>query len=100
MICRMRGREVGLLGAMPVDVIETNAKIDQKSHRQKGIAGSAIIRDQTALITDLFELVDAAWPEWAVEQAAEQPQSIEYPECRRTAGGRLRFLPLPGSPFS
>ena len=73
MICRMRGREVGLLGAMPVDVVETNARIDQKSHRQKGIAGSAIIRDKTALITDLFELVDAAWPEWAVEQAAEQP---------------------------
>jgi two-component system chemotaxis sensor kinase CheA len=75
MICRMRGREVGLLGAMPVDVIETRAKIDQKAHRQKGIAGSAIIRDQTALITDLFELVDTAWPEWAVEQAAEQPHS-------------------------
>ncbi len=73
MICRMRGREVGLLGAMPVDVVETNARIDQKSHRQKGIAGSAIIRDKTAFITDLFELVDAAWPEWAVEQAAEQP---------------------------
>ncbi len=76
MICRMRGREVGLLGAMPVDVIETRAKIDQKSHRQKGIAGSAIIRDQTALITDLFELVDSTWPEWAVEQATEQPHSV------------------------
>jgi two-component system chemotaxis sensor kinase CheA len=76
MICRMRGREVGLLGAMPVDVIETRAKIDQKSHRQKGIAGSAIIHDQTALITDLFELVDSTWPEWAVEQATEQPHSV------------------------
>ena len=73
MICKMRGREVGLLGAMPVDVIETSARIDQKAHRQKGIAGSAIIRDQTALIVDLFELVDVVWPEWAVEQATETP---------------------------
>lgn len=75
MICRMRGREVGLLGAMPVDVIETCAKIDQKAHRQKGVAGSAILRDQTALIVDLLELVDMVWPEWAVEQAAESPRS-------------------------
>ncbi len=74
MICHMRGREVGLLGAMPVDVIEISARIDQKTHRQKGIAGSAIIRDRTALIVDLFELVDAVWPEWAAQQVAEQPR--------------------------
>ncbi len=75
MICRMRGREVGLLGTMPVDVIETCAKIDQKSHRQPGVVGSAIIRDKTVLIVDLFELVDMVLPEWAVEQAAESPRS-------------------------
>jgi two-component system chemotaxis sensor kinase CheA len=75
MICRMRGREVGLLGTMPVDVIETSAKIDQKAHRQKGVAGSAIIREQTALIVDLFELVDAVWPEWALEEAVESPRT-------------------------
>ena len=75
MICRMRGREVGLLGTMPVDVVESCAKIDQEAHRQKGVAGSAIIREQTALIVDLFELVDMAWPEWAVEQAVESPRS-------------------------
>ncbi len=74
MICRMRGREVGLLGTMPVDVIETCATIDQKTHRQKGVAGSAILREQTALIVDLFELVDMVWPEWAVEQLAESPR--------------------------
>jgi two-component system chemotaxis sensor kinase CheA len=49
MICRMRGREVGLLGTMPVDVIETSAKIDQKAHRQKG--------------------------EWALEEAVESPRT-------------------------
>jgi two-component system chemotaxis sensor kinase CheA len=75
MIANVRSHEVGLLGAMPVDVIETGAKIDQTTHRQKGVSGSAIIRDQTALIVDLYELVDAAWPEWAAEQASTRPVS-------------------------
>ena len=58
------GREVGLLGTMPVDVIETHSVIDQSTHRQKGIAGSTIIHDHTTLIADLYELVDAAYPDW------------------------------------
>jgi two-component system chemotaxis sensor kinase CheA len=75
MIANIRGHEVGLLGAMAVDVIETRAQIDQTTHRQKGVAGSTIIRDRTALIVDLYELVDAAWPEWAAQQPNPQPHS-------------------------
>jgi len=70
LVSNARGREVGLLGAMPVDVIETPATIDQVTHRQKGIAGSSIIRNATTLIADLYELVDQAYPEWATEQKA------------------------------
>jgi two-component system chemotaxis sensor kinase CheA len=77
MIANIRSHEVGLLGAMPVDVVETKAQIDQTTHRQKGVAGSTIIRDRTALIVDLYELVDAAWPEWAARQAIEQPRSAD-----------------------
>ena len=77
MIANVRGHEVGLLGAMPVDVVETGARIDQTTHRQKGVSGSAIIRDHTAMIVDLYELVDAAWPEWAAEQATARPRSAE-----------------------
>jgi two-component system chemotaxis sensor kinase CheA len=76
MISNVRGHEVGLLGAMPVDVIETNAAIDQITHRQKGVAGSAIIRDRSALVVDLYELVDATWPEWAAQRATEKPRSL------------------------
>ena len=75
MIANIRGHEVGLLGAMPVDVIETRAQIDQTTHRQKGVAGSTIIRDRTALVADLYELVDATWPEWAAQQAVLKPRS-------------------------
>jgi two-component system chemotaxis sensor kinase CheA len=77
MIANVRSHEVGLLGAMPVDVIETAAKIDQTTHRQKGVSGSAIIRERTAMIVDLYELVDATWPEWAAEQAIARPASAE-----------------------
>jgi two-component system, chemotaxis family, sensor kinase CheA len=81
MIANIRGHEVGLLGAMPVDVVETGAHIDQVTHRQKGVAGSTIIHDRTALIVDLYELVDATWPEWAVELATAQPRSSGAPDA-------------------
>lgn len=81
MIANIRGHEVGLLGAMPVDVIETRAQIDQATHRQKGVAGSAIIRDRTALVADLYELVDTAWPEWAIQQSIAQPHSQAAQNC-------------------
>ncbi|MGA7342085.1 MAG: hybrid sensor histidine kinase/response regulator, partial [Terracidiphilus sp.] len=80
MIANIRGHELGLLGAMPVDVVETGARIDQATHRQKGVAGSTIIHDRTALIVDLYELVDATWPEWAAEQSAAQPRSAAAAE--------------------
>ena len=79
MIANIRGHEVGLLGAMPVDVFETNKRIDQTTHRQMGVAGSMIVRDRTALIVDLCELVDAKWPEWAAQQPVVQPDIAGAP---------------------
>jgi two-component system chemotaxis sensor kinase CheA len=69
-VSNVHGREVGLLGVMPVDVVETKAVIDQTTHRQRGISGSAVIRNRTTLIADVFELVDAVYPEWGAAAAA------------------------------
>jgi two-component system chemotaxis sensor kinase CheA len=77
LVSTVRGHEVGLLGAMPVDVIETKAVIDQTTHRQKGIAGSAIIQDRTTLIADLFELVDAVYPEWGATRESAGPAAAQ-----------------------
>jgi two-component system chemotaxis sensor kinase CheA len=77
MIANIRGHEIGLLGAMPVDVVETDVQINQTTHRQKGVAGSALIQGRTALIVDLYELVDATWPEWAAQQSIAQPRSAD-----------------------
>jgi two-component system chemotaxis sensor kinase CheA len=75
MIANVHGHEVGLLAAMPVDVVDTKTRIDETTHRQNGVAGSTIIRDRTALIVDLCGLVDARWPEWAALQVSETPQA-------------------------
>ncbi len=72
-VSNIYGREVGLLGAMPVDVAEAGAAIDSSTHRQKGIAGSSIIDGHTTLIADLVELVDAVYPDWGTKANSQGP---------------------------
>jgi len=90
-VSSVHGREVGLLGAMPVDVIETKAVIDQVTHRQKGIAGSAIIRDRTTLISDVYELVDEVYPEWGEARTAKR--------SAKTGKGKVSVLLAEDSDF-
>ena len=78
-VSSLYGHEVGLLVAMPVDVCETDANIDTNTHRQPGISGSSILRNETTLLVDLMELVNAAYPEWR-GSSASAPQS-------KSAGG-------------
>ncbi|MGC4115977.1 MAG: chemotaxis protein CheW [Myxococcales bacterium] len=63
-VTSVHGHDVGLLGAMPVDVVETKAVADTSTHRRPGISGSTLLREQMALLVDVVELVDAAYPEW------------------------------------
>jgi len=59
------GRPLGLLAAEPVDMMEAALNIDTVTMRQRGIAGSAVLKDRTILLLDIFELADAARPEGA-----------------------------------
>ena len=52
-------RQFGLLGSRPVDVAEVALEIDGQTLRQRGIAGSAILRDRTVLVLDAAELAPA-----------------------------------------
>lgn len=70
-VARVGNREVGLLAAMPVDVVETKAVMDATTHRQTGISGSAIIRDVTVLVADIFELAQTVYPEWNLQRMQE-----------------------------
>ena len=68
-VARVGDREIGLIAAMPVDVIETRATIDTVTHRQTGIAGSTIMRDTTVLMADIFEIAQTMFPEWNLQRA-------------------------------
>jgi two-component system chemotaxis sensor kinase CheA len=68
-------REVGLLSIGPVDAIETRIEIDGSTLRQTGIMGSAIINDNTTLLIDIFEIVQALNPQWF-----EEPEQIASEE--------------------
>jgi two-component system chemotaxis sensor kinase CheA len=74
-VAKVGDREVGLMAAMPVDVIETKATLDVVTHRQTGIAGSTIMRDTTVLVADIFELAQTAFPEWNLQRMAESQTS-------------------------
>jgi two-component system chemotaxis sensor kinase CheA len=75
-VSSVRGREVGLLGCMPVDVVETRTAIDTTTHRQKGISGSVILNDRTMLIADIVELVETAYPDWGAPPAERDVRSV------------------------
>jgi two-component system chemotaxis sensor kinase CheA len=57
------GRPLGLLAAEPLDMVEAALNIDTVTLRQRGIAGSAVLKDRTILLLDIFELADSARPE-------------------------------------
>jgi two-component system chemotaxis sensor kinase CheA len=59
-------REVGILMSEIIDIIETNALIDDTTHKQPGIIGSLIIEEQITLLLDLYGIVATIMPEWAI----------------------------------
>jgi two-component system chemotaxis sensor kinase CheA len=61
---------VGLLGIMPVSVLESDAIIDSSTHRQTGIAGSSIVDGKTVMIVNIYEIIDILHPEWSVVKQA------------------------------
>jgi two-component system, chemotaxis family, sensor kinase CheA len=63
------GREFGVLGAVPVDVVEAALEIDARTLRQPGVMGSVVLRSRTTLILDPPELASAAWPGEQVKAA-------------------------------
>ncbi len=57
LVFKLSGREIGLLAAGPVDAVQVSATVDTVTLRQPGIMGSSIIKGNTTLWVDVFELV-------------------------------------------
>ncbi len=67
------GQPLGLLAAEPLDMVEAALAIDTVTLRQPGVAGSAVLKNRTILILDIFDLAAAARPEWAQQLAPAAP---------------------------
>ena len=78
------GRDVGLLASMPVDVLETRLAMDTRTHRQNGVAGSAILQDKTTLVIDLQELVRTCHPDWSASNGHTSEVVLDSPVSTKT----------------
>jgi two-component system chemotaxis sensor kinase CheA len=76
-------RPLGLLAAEPIDMVEAALSLDQMTLRQRGVAGSAVIRGRTTLMVDIFEVAEAVLPDAAQGQANFAAQ--EHGEAQPTA---------------
>ena len=78
-------KEIGLLATSPVDAMTLSARFDDRTLKQPGILGSAIINDHTTLMVDIFGLVEIVNPDWfavleAVKDSGGEASSILYAE--------------------
>jgi two-component system chemotaxis sensor kinase CheA len=63
-ICfNVNDREVGLVATPPVDAAEVTVELDEKTLKQTGVFGSAVLMDRTTLIVDTEQIVREAKPE-------------------------------------
>jgi two-component system chemotaxis sensor kinase CheA len=64
-ICfNINGREVGLMGTPPVDAAEVVIELDEKTLKQPGVLGSAVLMDRTTLFLDIEQVVGNAKSEY------------------------------------
>jgi len=66
-VTSVSNHNIGLLGLMPVSVVEKEFVVDTSTHRQHGISGSVIIDEKTVLMVDIFELIDSLHPDWKIQ---------------------------------
>ena len=85
------GRPLGLLAAEPLDMVEAALAIDTVTLRQRGVAGSAVLKDATFLLLDIFELADAV--------PSEEGKPAAAFDFRATAGKTPTVLVADDSEF-
>ncbi|RMH65003.1 MAG: response regulator [Calditrichaeota bacterium] len=74
-VFKFGGREVGIVVAHIVDVVDSLTDIDEETFRQPGIVGSSVIMGRITLMLDLYGLAAAAMPEKMVEAEEMERQA-------------------------
>ena len=62
-VIRIRDREIGLVAALPIQVIEMNPDLDVTVLRQPGIGGSKVWSNKSVLFVDIWEILNRERPE-------------------------------------
>ncbi len=63
-VFEMNGREWGVLGSGPVDAVEVNGILDEKTLKQPGISGSIPIEGHTTMVVNISEMIAILQPQW------------------------------------
>ncbi|MBI9017178.1 MAG: chemotaxis protein CheW [Phycisphaerae bacterium] len=67
-VFKISGKEIGLVASNLVDISELPVHIDTVTFRQTGIIGSTIQNEKAIRLIDVFELTEAAHPEWFTQR--------------------------------
>ncbi len=62
-VVRVKNREIGLIAALPIQVIETRPDLDPTVLKQPGIGGSKVWNWKSMLFVDIWEIVALSRPE-------------------------------------
>ncbi len=84
-IFKVAGNEIGLLAVQPLDVVDQEVILDDKTLRQPGIAGSTIVDGKTTLLVDIHELVKILNPHWFQDSSVNTVVVASEPE-QQTSG--------------
>jgi two-component system chemotaxis sensor kinase CheA len=82
-VFKVAGREVGLMLSEVVDIVETDAKVDDVTYKQTGIFGSGVINGRITLIIDLYGLVYYLMPHWLSEHREQETVVQEKDDGRK-----------------
>lgn len=62
-VVRIKDREIGLLAALPIQVIEIKPEFDDKIFRRPGISGATVWQQESMLFIDIVEMIKSTRPE-------------------------------------
>ena len=68
-------REVGVMVSEIIDIIKVAVDVDDATHKQPGIMGSAIILQQITMLVDLFGIVATVMPDWLKHTSIAAPEN-------------------------
>ena len=90
------GRPLGLLAAEPLDMVEAALNIDTVTCGNPASRGSAVFKDRTILMLDIFELADTVRPEGRTpSDGGGAAPAMRTAKSHCAGGRRFGFLPRP-----